>query len=309
MKRLACSLLAVLAGLGAQVPTVRRPESNRLWSRDPAAVNAPWQPVGRAQRLLAMAAIGGRLYGASVAHYVLERERSLGDAPWTIIGESWMVSAMAALEGKLYVANREGVLGVAPPAPNIYFKAIGEQKGIIAMAGLDGNIYAVNCAGRLLAWQDAVHKPVRWMDIGRADLVTALAALDGKLYAATSNNRLLIRDSTLADRPWKLIGHAENVTAMTAYNGKLYAAAYSPAVIAIPQKPTVCALWETNRLYWEARGFLRAAKQAGKIQGSRECLGLAGDPQALKTRGGRELADLIAGSCAQCACAAEFPAR
>jgi len=306
MRRFGFSLLAVAAGLSAQAPTARRVESNRLWMRDPAAVNVPWLPVGRAPRLIAIAAVDGRLYGASVASYVLERERSAGDAPWTIIGEAWKIAAMAAVEGKLYAANRDGMLGAAAPARNLYFAPIGNEKGIVAMTASNGNLYAVNSDGWLLVWEDPVHKPVGWRDIGRADRITALAALEGKLYGATIDNRLLLRENLLRDQPWRLIGHAENVTAMTAFNGELYAAEYSPSVITLPRDSSVCALWETNQLYREARNFLRSAKQTGKIRSKPECLSLSGDPAALATRGARELADVIAGSCARCACAAEF---
>jgi len=301
-----CGLFAVAAVVGAQVPSDRRLESNRLWIRDAGSVNVPWQPIGRAQRLIGMAASGGRLYGISVASYVLVRELRPGDASWTILGESWRVSAMAALDGKLYVSNREGLLGVGPPVPHVRFKDLGELKGVTTMTALDNNIYVVK-SGRLLVWEDAVHNPVGWTDIGRAGQVTALAGLDGKLFAATSDNRLYVRESTLQDRPWNLIGHAENVTAMTAFGNKLYAAAYSPSPIAVPPNPTICELWETNQLYWKARSFLQAARQTGKIHGNQECLKLTGDPQALKARvGGQDLSDLIVGSCARCACAAEF---
>ncbi len=307
MKRLLSGLLALVTGLGTQVPTGHRLASNKLWMRDPRAVNAPWRPIGRAQRLVAMTALNGRLYGASVDYYILERGPSIRDDPWPILGEGWLVSAIAGLNGKLYVANREGFFGIGQPVRNIHFTRIGTVSGLIAMAALDGSIYAVNAGGRLLIWEDAVHKPVQWVDIGGADRVTALAALDGKLYAATSSNRLLVREAAPQDRPWKLIGHAENVTAMTACDGKLYAAEYSPSEIAIPRNPTTCELWETNQLYAQARSLLRAAKQAGRIKDRQECLKLANDAQALRTRaGGGDLADLINGSCAQCACAAEF---
>lgn len=307
MKRLLSGFLALVTGLGAQVSTGQRLESTKLWIRDPQAVNAPWRPIGRAQRLVAMTALNGRLYGASVDNYILEREPAIRDVPWSILGEAWLVSAIAGLNGKLYVANREGDFAAGPPVRNILFTRISTVNGLIAMAALDGSIYAVNADGRLLVWEDAVHKPVQWIDIGRADQVTALAALDGKLYAATSNNRLLVREAAPQDRPWKLIGHAENVTAMTACDGKLYAAEYSPSEIAIPRNPTTCELWETNQLYAEARSLLRAAKQAGGIKDRQDCLNSANDAQALKTRaGGRELAEVIAGSCARCACAAEF---
>jgi len=307
MKRVASALLALTAGLVAQISTEQRLESTKLWMRDPQVVNAPWRPVGRAQRLVAMTALNGRLYGGSVAYYILEREPSIRDAPWTILGEGWLVSAIAGLNGKLYAANREGYFGVGPPVRNMLFTRIGTVNGLIAMAALDGSIFAVNAAGRLLVWEDAVHKPVQWIDIGNADRATALAALDGKLYAATSNNRLFVREAALHDQPWKLIGHAENVTAMTACDGKLYAAEYSPSEIAIPRNPTTCELWETNQLYAEARSLLRAARQAGRIKDRQECLKVANDAQALRIRaGGGDLADLIDGSCAQCACAAEF---
>jgi outer membrane protein assembly factor BamB len=306
MKRLLFGILVLAGGL-AQVPAGHPLESNRLWIRDARAVNAPWQPIGRAQRLVAMAMLNGRLYGASVAYYILERAASPGDAGWTIIGDAWLISAMTALDGKLYVANREGLVGVSRPVRNMYFNKIGESRGVIGMAALDGNIYAVTRDGRLLAWEDAAHTPVRWIDIGRADRVTALAALDGQLYAATSDNRLFARETALQDRPWKLIGHAENVTAMAAFNGKLYAAAYSPWLAGIPYASTTCVLWETNQLYSEARNFLRAAKQSGRIKDRQECLKLADDSQALqKQAGGQQLAEVIAGSCARCACAAEF---
>jgi len=307
MKRLLSGLLALVTGLGTQVSTGQHLESTKLWMRDPQAVNGPWRPIGRAQRLVAMTALNGRLYGASIANYILERESSIRDVPWTILGEAWLVSAIAGLNGKLYAATREGGFAAGPPVRNILFTRIGTVNGLIAMAALDGSIYAVNASGRLLIWEDAAHKPVQWVDIGGADRATALAALDGKLYAATSNNRLLVREAALQDRPWKLIGHAENVTAMTAFDGKLYAAEYSPSEIAIPRNPTTCELWETNQLYAEARSLLRAAKQAGRIKDRQECLKLANDPQALRTRaGGGDLAGLINGSCAQCACAAEF---
>src|ERR1035441_9119041 len=179
MKRLLSGLLALVTGLGIQVSTGHRLASTKLWMRDPRAVNAPWRPIGRAQRLVAMTALNGRLYGASVDYYILEREPSIHDAPWTILGEGWLVSALTALNGKLYGANREGYFGFGPPVRNMQFTRISTVSGLIAMAALDGSIYAVNADGRLLVWEDAAHKPVQWIDIGRADRATALAALDG----------------------------------------------------------------------------------------------------------------------------------
>jgi hypothetical protein len=306
MKRLLSGVLVLVAGLGSQVATGQRLESNKLWMRDAQAVNAPWRPIGRAQRLVALTTLNGRLYGASIANYILEREPSIRDVPWTILGEAWLGSAIAGLNGKLYVATSESYFGVGKPVRNMLFTRLSTVNGLIAMAALDGSIFAVNAGGRLLVWEDAVHKPVQWNDMGSADRVTALAALDGKLYAATSNNRLLVREAALQDRPWKLIGHAENVTAMTAFDGKLYAAEFSPSEIIIPRNPTTCELWETNQLYARARSLLRAAKQAGGIKDRQECLKLANDPQALTRAGVGDLADLINGSCAQCACTAEL---
>src|SRR5271157_4029353 len=121
MKRLLSGLLALVTGLGTQVSTGQHLESTKLWMRDPQAVNAPWRPIGRAQRLVAMTALNGRLYGASVDYYILEREPSIRDAPWTILGEGWLVSAIAGLNGKLYLANREGYFGVGQPVRNIRF--------------------------------------------------------------------------------------------------------------------------------------------------------------------------------------------
>ena len=307
MGRLLCGLLVIAAGLSGQSSQERSLESNQLWIRDPALVNAPWEPIGRAQRLTALAALDDRLYAVSVARYVLVGEPSTNAPLWRILGEGWSVSGLAALGGKLYVATREGEIGISAPVANINFKAIGRKYGIAMMAALEGNIYAIDDAGRLLVWKDAAHSRLDWIDMGRADRVTAMAALNGRLYAATLDNRLIVRETTPQDRPWKLIGHAENITAMTAFRGKLYAAAYSPGVIPTPRNPGICSIWETNQLYWAARSLLRAAKLGGKISNATDCLAWTNDPQTVKTRlGGPELADLITGSCAQCACAAEF---
>ncbi|MEX5258323.1 matrixin family metalloprotease [Kocuria arenosa] len=183
----------------------------------------PWQHIGHANGVVAMAGLNGKLYCATNDNKLHMRDPVAWDVDWTHIGHANGVVAMAGLNGKLYCATNDDKLHMRDPvAWDVDWTHIGHANGVVAMAGLNGKLYCATHDDNL-HMRDPVPWDVDWTHIGHANGVVAMAGLNGKLYCATNDNNLHMRDPVPWDVDWTHIGHANGVVvAVAGLNGSLY---------------------------------------------------------------------------------------
>jgi Matrixin/Putative peptidoglycan binding domain len=190
----------------------------------PISQDIPWDPIGHANNVVAMAAINVKLFAATSDNILWWRDPVGTNVNWDPIGHANNVVAMTAINNKLFAATSDNRLWWRDPVgTNVNWDPIGHANNVVAMAAINNKLFAATSDNRLW-WRDPVGIDVNWDHIGHANDVVAMTAINNKLFAATSDNRLWWRDPVGIDVNWDHIGHANDVVAMAAINNKLFAA-------------------------------------------------------------------------------------
>ena len=177
----------VLARLSRRIPW-----DWELIGRLPAQTDAP---LGRA-----LAATGGKLYLATSANELLRRYPVGADVPWNHIGTAHNVVAMAASNDLLYCVTDDNQLWSRPAVEDrsLLWTSIGNgpADGTRALAAAGGMLYGVDRTTGAL-WRTAPSarvSPAAWEPLSwftPDGTVNAMAAYQDILIASTTDNRLL----------------------------------------------------------------------------------------------------------------------
>jgi len=76
----------------------------------PIPSDVPWQHIGHADNVAAMAAINGKLFAVTKDNKLWMRDPIPSDMPWQHIGHANNVAAMAAINSKLFAATEDDKL-------------------------------------------------------------------------------------------------------------------------------------------------------------------------------------------------------
>ena len=183
-----------------------------------------WQQIGRADEVIAMTAMDGKLFAVTRDNRLWGRDPVPQDIRWQLLGSANRVVALAGVNGRLFGATRDHKLWMREStALNAAWRHIGYADVVTALTAVDGKLYAVTKGNRLLV-SDPVPWNIRWQQVGDAAQVLALAGLAGKLWAVSDDQQLWLRDPAAGDVPWQHVGHARQVVALAGLEGRLFAA-------------------------------------------------------------------------------------
>lgn len=183
-----------------------------------------WRRIGHAVGVVAMAALGDKLFNATSDNRLWVRDAVEKDVPWQDVGHAKDVVAMAGVGSRLFAATKQNRLWVCDAGKNDFsWREVGHVHNAVAMTALGDKLFAATKDNRLWV-RDAVEKDVFWRDIGHAFGTVAMAACGGKLFAATSDGRLWVRDPVESNINWQVIGRADDVVGMAGVSDKLFAA-------------------------------------------------------------------------------------
>jgi hypothetical protein len=218
-------------GLGLErdpvIATITRNVVTRL--SGPRA-SGTWERIGEAADVVALAAHGGRLFAATRAGRLWQREACGQNLRWAAIGQAPRILALGA-NGyakptqplTLYAVTDDDRLLSLDPAAGGGWTALDSATGSTAIAVDDDlGVLAVDPAGRLWSWDPAA----RWTARGPAGLgVRAMAGHYRSLVACSHELGLWRRDIGLRSG-WAALGAAvRDLTALAVTEGAIYAAA------------------------------------------------------------------------------------
>jgi hypothetical protein len=139
--------------------------------------------------------LGHRLYLASRSGMLFGREPTDENLPWEAMGEATDVVALAATNGHLFAARQDGKLWWRRFDPGQIWDRVDTSSGVVAMTALNGALFAAMADGGLWWRQPvgmpADGSEASWCHIGQIPTGSvAIAAVDGKLFTATGENVL-----------------------------------------------------------------------------------------------------------------------
>ncbi|MGY1809082.1 hypothetical protein ACI8AF_17060 [Blastococcus sp. SYSU D00669] len=163
----------------------------RLWSRTTTEVDEPWTPLGSAPVPAGMA-VSGPIFCAGRDNGLYAKIEPFA-TPWQRIGHANSVTAMAATGGRLYCTTRDNLLWSREPLlQDVDWQRVGHANGVVAMTARGGNLVCAT-ADRQLWTRPAGPDDVEWKPLGSAPAdVGALAAIPGdpSVWVTTADGRL-----------------------------------------------------------------------------------------------------------------------
>jgi hypothetical protein len=200
-----------------------------------------WELIGHASAGSALAAVGGKLYIATVRDRLWRRYPVGADVPWTDVGHANGVIAMAGSRDTLFCVTNDNTLWSRPAADReIGWTRIGSgpDAGTRALAAVGGLLYAVDTAGELwcrngpptaaLQWRPLSARPSPQLPrfTGRRPEIRAMTSYSDILFASTTDNRLLRtnRDWIWEATDWTDIHHCNFSIGLAVIDGMLFVA-------------------------------------------------------------------------------------
>jgi hypothetical protein len=163
----------------------------RLWMRSTADVDIPWTLLGGAP-LPAGLAQSGPLFCAGRDNGLYVKLEPFF-TPWQRIGHANDVVAMAATGGRLYCATRDNVLWTREPVlGDVDWQRAGHANNVVAMTARGGDLLCAT-SDRQLWTRQAGPNELDWTVIGSAPApVSALVSVPGDpaVWVATTDGRL-----------------------------------------------------------------------------------------------------------------------
>jgi hypothetical protein len=193
-----------------------------------------WQHIGRADDIVALAALDCRLFGVTSDNRLWRRFPVGADVPWKHIGHADDVSTMAASGNKLFCITADNALWSRDASEtDMAWQPCGSGTpgGTRAIAAAGGLLYAIDNAGRLQT-RAASTMTLSWREVNPANPIPSDATINTMtsysdiLFATTTDNRLLRTDWDFIWEAtgWMQIMHANFVTGIACINGMLFAA-------------------------------------------------------------------------------------
>jgi hypothetical protein len=163
----------------------------RLWSRSTSEVDEPWTPLGGAPAPAGLA-VSGVIFCAGRDNGLYAKLEPFV-TPWQRIGHANNVTAMAATAGRLYCTTRDNVLWSREPLlQDVDWQRVGHANDVVALTARGGDLVCAT-ADRQLWTRPAGPNDVNWTPVGSAPAaVSALAAVPGDptVWVTTTDGRL-----------------------------------------------------------------------------------------------------------------------
>jgi hypothetical protein len=183
-----------------------------------------WSDAGHANNVVAMTAMDGRLFAATVDNNLWMRDAVTTEIPWTRIGHANGVVGLAAAGGRLFCATGDNQLWSRDATPvEMDWTPIGHANNVVGMTALDGSLFCATADNGLWV-RPPVLANVNWTRIGHTDGVIALAAGAGRLYSVTPAGELRRRPPVLIDTAWQAVGAVPQGRALAVSGQRLFAA-------------------------------------------------------------------------------------
>ncbi|WP_238013877.1 DUF6605 domain-containing protein [Dactylosporangium sp. AC04546] len=199
----------------------------------------PWDVIGPAPELVALAACEHAFWAIDASGVLLVRRASGQNVPWwpvTAGGEPplCLAAPREAVSGRpvgLYGVTERGRLLHRPPVrePAAWAPIGAAPPGTRALAVADGRFFAVTADDRL--WCAPIAEPDGWVTVGDGGGVTTLTAVSGLLVGAGPGGRIRMRrpvPGTSGTSPgaeaWENLGYAAGRTVLAGYEGRLVGA-------------------------------------------------------------------------------------
>jgi hypothetical protein len=196
----------------------------------------PWQPVGGAAGLVALAAPRDAVAGAAAGLYALRRDGAVlrrpagsATAPWILVGDGPpRPRALAVADNHFFVLDQAGDIWSLPlgdigrPARTWTRTDAGQpgHGGTAGQAGPGGAVTGEAVTGGAVSGEAVTGGAVS----GGAGRLVALTAVNGRLVAADEAGRLLGR-LPVPGAAWERLGDSGGCTVLTGHAGSLYGAA------------------------------------------------------------------------------------
>ena len=196
--------------------------NHQLWKIDPATKR--WQNIGRAERVVSLAANGGNLFALDQRKniWVMCLHSAAVHRRWVEIGRApahdgklLKVSAIAAADDYMYATTKTGLWRRSiHTTDDLRVEFTSEWTGfrpavdVVALTLQHRTLYA--CCPNKQLWTMDVTARVGWTACGQLSGFTlsksALVAMDGGLFAADTNGRVWTRGLTQTDDFWQEFG-------------------------------------------------------------------------------------------------------
>jgi len=164
----------------------------RMWSRSLVEADVAWTPLGAAPLPAGLAVNDNLIYCAGRDNGLYAKPEPFV-TPWQRIGHANDVTAMAAAAGHLFCATRDNSLWMRDPVwQNVNWQRIGHANQVVSMTAMGSDLVCATTDNQIWQ-RPANAADVNWTVIGAAPATVGGLAYqqnDNSLWVATGDNRL-----------------------------------------------------------------------------------------------------------------------